>query len=144
MFDFVNWFTREDNRIHNVSILFILCIYVTLQYKPLHIKQTIEQHTIPSKTGRNLSAPDRYAVFDTYCHRHVTPGESHECVSSFILRSFVYMGCRWSPNRVLFNDRTSPKAAISSLRKIYSRNHNLVSRNIISVALLITNMYHLS
>ena len=48
-------------------------------YKPLHIKQTIEQHTTPSKTGGNLSAPDRYAVFDTYCHRHVTPGESHEC-----------------------------------------------------------------
>jgi hypothetical protein len=43
----------------------------------------------------------------------------------YILRSFVYMGCRWSPNWVLFNDRTSPKAAISSLRKIYSRNHNL-------------------
>jgi hypothetical protein len=65
-------------------------------------------------------------------------------ISSFILRSFVYMGCRWSSNRVLFNDRTSPKAAISSLRKIYSRNHNLVSRNIISVALLTTDMYHLS
>jgi hypothetical protein len=48
-------------------------------YKPLHKKQTIEQHTTPPKTGGNLGVPDRYAVFDTFGNRHVTPRESHEC-----------------------------------------------------------------
>jgi len=55
----------------------------TFMYKPLHRKQTIEQHTTPPKTGGKLSAPDREAVFGTYGNRHVTPvthpGESHEC-----------------------------------------------------------------
>ena len=48
-------------------------------YKPLHIKQTIEQHTTPPKTEGKLSAPDRYAVFGTFGNHHVSSGKSHEC-----------------------------------------------------------------